>query len=556
MPNRIRNLKIDEFSLVRGDNLRPANPEATVTFFKVAKENEVKETLAKRLAKTIREALGKAQTTRTSEWVSTSTSKEVTDDGRSDAEPTGGGTTTVVITDAVEKTAPEPAAPAATPVEKTASAQPAAERRFAKADIDAMVEGLNQALSKVFGSDPVKPVEKSRTEKASPVTPPDADAIAKAIAPELQELTDRLEKIEKTSVGSRVIKATGGARAADNSGAKFPEFAKFLSEVSGLSAGQRLSKTTISTSGWTYGLAITEAQQFIDYITDESVAPKACRTITMPDKKYRIDKIGLGGNVLVKGTPGVDPGDTVSVSGPTHIELDAEEILAIVSVGDDTLEDNIEGDAFLQRLLGMIARSAANELDRAAIHADTGTADSGILDRFDGWLKLAVNGGAHVIEAMGDDDRYWPGPNARKVTRLLKALPTKFRQDTSQLRLILHPDLYLDYNDELANKGYANAWASITGIQDVPARGIAHLRVPMLKTDASFTYSAVNYTDGTVVMLTDVRNLIFGVHRAIKIEPSRQPRKRCTDFVLSMRVDAQIENADAIAIYNHGLVRS
>jgi hypothetical protein len=298
-----------------------------------------------------------------------------------------------------------------------------------------------------------------------------------------------------------------------------------------------------------------EAGQFIDYIVDQSTLLKLCRTVKMPNKKYFIDKIGLGGKVLVKGTPGTDPGDTVSTSGPTQVILDSNEVLAIVSIGDDTLEDNIEGDAFVQHLLGMIARAAANELEQAAIHGDTTVADTGILDRWDGWYKLAKANGAHVIEGMTDTDRYWPGTNAAKATKVLKAIPSKYRQDMRNMACILNQDVYLDYNDELANKGYTDAWQAITGMTDLPVRGVKNVKVPMLQTNMSFSYSSTPYTDGTIVMFTDLRNLIFGIHRDIKIEPFRQPRKRATDYVLSMRGAVNIENCDAIGLYDHAKVK-
>jgi hypothetical protein len=156
---------------------------------------------------------------------------------------------------------------------------------------------------------------------------------------------------------------------------------------------------------------------------------------------------------------------------------------------------------------------------------------------------------------MGDTDRYWPGASAGKATRLIKALPSKYRQDMRNLAMILSPDAYLDYNDELAGKGYSDAFASITGIRDLPVRGIKNVQVPMLHTAMSFTYSATPYTDGTFQMVTDLRNLIWGIHRDIKIEPQRWARKRATDYVLSLRGDIKIENGDAIAIYDHSKVR-
>lgn len=510
MPKLI-NLKLDEFSIVRGSDYQPANPEALALRYKAEPKHEEhdmqkavetpaaekQKSLAGRIADAVNDVIGKATQTRTavSTYQSESRTTETMDDGGA---PAAGGSVTVVVAESVEKPAPD------------------------------------------------EPAEDIATAVAKGVEP-----LAKAVL----ALDGRVAALEKRSIGSRQV-SQAAPRITVEDDSKFPEFAKFLAAQSGLTPGQKLTKATISTSGWSYGLTVEEATNFINYIVDQSTLLKRIRTVQMAGHTKNIDKIGLGSNVLVKGTPGIDPGDTVSLSGPTQVQLVSQEIVAIVSVGDDTLEDNIEGDAFIQTLLGMIARAAANEIEQAAIHGDTSVADTGILDRWDGWLKLAIAGGAHVTEAMADTDRYWPGGNGTKATKLLKSLPTKYRQDLRNLAWILHSDLYLDYNDELASKGYGEAFASITGIRDVPLRGIQNVQVPLMKTDIAFTYNSTPYTDGTVVMLTDLRNLIWGIQRDIRIEPFRQPRKRATDYVLSMRAAVQIENADAVAIYNHAKVKA
>jgi len=517
----LRNLRLEEFSIVRGSDKQPANPEATVLRYKTEinrKESnmeqqtattpeERKKSLPGQIADAVKSAIGKAKQQRTTiqEYQSTSRTVETLDGAEGQSE---GMTPAEMATEKAQQPLPP----------QTAPAPPAQKLELDPAVFETVLDPVIQKLT---------------------------------------EIDARLEKVEKTSTGSRQIKHATRITVESAAGEEqFPEFTKFLAEVGGLTPGQRLSKATITTSGWSYGLAVDEANRFIDYIVDESTLLKRVRTERMTAPTRNIDKIGLGGNVLVKGTPGVDPGDTVSLSGPTQVQLQSAEVVAIVSVGDDTLEDNIEGDAFIQHLLRMIARSAANELEQAAIHGDTGVADTGILDRWDGWYKLAKNGGAQVIEAMADADRYWPGQNGSKATRVLKALPTKYRQDLRNLAWILHSDLYLDYNEELASKGYSEAWSAITGIRDVPLRGIQNVQVPLMKTDMQFTYNSTNYTDGTIVILTDLRNLIFGIQRDIRIEPFRQPRKRATDWVLSMRAAVQIENAEAIAIYDHAAVKS
>jgi hypothetical protein len=530
MATKLRGLALDEFSIVRGADKQPANPEAVATLYK-AETKETDMAVQKTETKTpatdpslrsrVLRALGieepaaeveKAQVekaqTRTYNYTSTGT--ETFDDGSaagSNNEATvsqDGGTTTIVITEgAVGKTMAAPA---------TAS-EP---------------EDIVKALTQTAGE-------------------------LRKVTESMAQFENRLAKVEGTPIGSRAISKS--IQVGDSGGVQFPAFTKALSDRLNLSPGQRLNKATITSSGWSVGLALKEADMFIDYVVNEAVVLKVVRVVKMPDKKYNIDKIGIGDPVLVKGVPGVDPGDTVTVTGPTQVQLDSEEVIGIVSIGDDTLEDNIEGDAFVQHLLTMIGNKAANQIDEMSIHGDTAVASTGILDRADGFYKRAKAGGANVIEAMADADRYWPGANGAKMTRLLKRLPTKYRQDNRKLGLFLHNDLYLDYNEELASKGFSEAWQAITGTVDVPIKQVPNIVVPLMKTNMSFTYSATPYTNGTFAMLTNPKNLIVGFHREIRIESQRQARKRATDYVITARLAVQIENPEAIAIYDHALVR-
>ncbi len=518
---RLTNLQLDEFSIIRGDDVGPANPEATTRVYRsakkegaMAKQTATETPLKKNLVGAITDAVvGVLKGTRTIENESTytTTSTSVT------RETDGADSSVALSTDEEEE-----------------------EKKKNTTDGEEQEEETEKLVTKAL------------------------KAALNPITSAVEKFDSRLAAIEKQSTGSQTLRGTQpqeGGRVPTQK--KFAKFEKFLEEQSiargTLSPGQRLTKATITSGGWTYGLGMEEAQHFIDYIVDQSVLLKQVRTVTMPHLTYNLDKINLGGKVLKKATPGVDPGDTVSVTDPTQVQLTAKEVIAIVSVGDDTLEDNIEGEAFLQHLLGMIARSAANEIEQAAVHGDTAVSDTGILDRWNGWLKLAKAGGAHVTDALDDTDQYWPGVNGSKATKLLKSLPTKYRQDPRNLAWLLHPDLYLDYNEELASKGYSEAWMAITGIADVPLRGLKNIQVPLLKTDMAYTKPGeppTNHTDGTAVILTDLRNLIFGIHREIRIEPFRQPRKRCTDYVLTMRADCQIENGDAIAIYENAKVKA
>jgi len=85
---------------------------------------------------------------------------------------------------------------------------------------------------------------------------------------------------------------------------------------------------------------------------------------------------------------------------------------------------------------------------------------------------------------------------------------------------------------------------------------IDHLEVPMMPEALAFSYGGSDYTDGTIVMLTDLQNLIMAYKRMLTIETQRLPRKRATDFVITMRAVPDVEIPGAMAIFDHAKVRT
>lgn len=527
MAKKLTNLKLHELSIVRGQGNQPANPEAVAAFYKAEPGGDKEEGMAEKnqqqsapaaagdeqgvLAKlggAVVDALTKA--TRTIKWHDESTSTMV--------ETTDGGAVAMSTTDA-EKAKKEK------------------EEAASKSELD--VETLTKAIG---------------------------DSVEKGLKPigdKLGELDQRLTKMEKQPAGSRQpnIEAVGKSiTVIDNSGTKFPLAAKALRDQLGLTPGQALSKAAITTSNFAVGLTTEEATEFIDYIYDQSVLLKQIRRVDMNARTQKIDKLGLGSRVFRKGVEATDPGETVSVS-PTEITLVAREVIAVIRISDDTIEDNIEGARLTDHLLGVVARAGANEIEAAAMHGDTGVADStGINDRWDGWDKLARADGAHVIEgaATAEGDRYFPGTSAAKIIKLMKAMPTKYMTNEQQMRFILHPHLFLDYLQALSGISSGEAFAAITDAANPMMRGIPTVKMPLFRKDIAFSNPVGGATDdfinGTMVWLTDPRNLIMGIHRDIRIEADRLPRLRATDYVITMRGDVEVENGDAVAIYDHLLV--
>ena len=395
-----------------------------------------------------------------------------------------------------------------------------------------------------------------------------------------------------------------------------------------LNEKETLSKAAITSGSFTAGIGISEeeADRFIDFIIDESGLKDQVRLERMDANTKNIDKLDLGGKVLKPAVAAVDPGETVSIT-TSQVKLEAKEIIAIVRISDDTLEDNIEGDAFADHLLGMIARASANELEDALLYgrALTPGSPTEITQLWQGWISEALDNG-NVVDAAGAgfSDRFI---DREKMSALVKSLPTKFRRNKRELRASMADDIDQDWADEvLAGRATALGDNALTGDSPNRYRGIAFRPSGLFRTnrpvlvsggmssdldnnesagdtvlevpdtsgiangekvviargtateevgtvdsfvaDTSITLveglqfdQVADATveeatdDGTDVLLANYQNLILGIQRDFRVEPDRLPRLRATDWVVTMRVDAKVEEATALALLTSLKVR-
>lgn len=368
-------------------------------------------------------------------------------------------------------------------------------------------------------------------------------------------------------------------------------------------------------------LSKEEADKFIDYVVDQSFMKANARVERMNAPTKTIAKVGIGQNILKPAKSAVDPGNTVSIT-TDQLTLETKEIIAIAEVSDDSLEDNIEGDAFVDHLMRMIAAQAANELDLMCMYGkripDPNSATD-IKQLVNGWITIARENG-HKLDARDDsmfgDDKGEIKPD--KLSRIVKTLPNKYRGNKGNLRFLLADDIYQDYNDYMGARAVSTADPYLLGVGRLTYSNIPLTAVSLMPTDrpvisvggantsltnspaagtnllkvadgtninpgdtlvidfqggyeevvtvaqvsgTDITIDGVLYyshtngqkvrecvCDGTDLLLTDYRNLIFGIQRDIKWETERHPRRRSTSFVMTLRVDTQIENPDALVI--------
>jgi hypothetical protein len=372
-------------------------------------------------------------------------------------------------------------------------------------------------------------------------------------------------------------------------------------------------------------LSKEEADKFIDYVIDQSFLKANARVERMNAPTKTIAKVGIGQNILKPAKSAVDPGNTVSII-TDQLTLETKEIIAIAEISDDSLEDNIEGDAFVDHLMRMIAAQAANELDLMCMYGkripDPNSATD-IKQLVNGWITIARENG-HKLNArdksmFGDDKGDAKGEiTPDKLSRIVKTLPNKYRGNKGNLRFLLADDIYQDYNDYMGARAVSTADPYLLGVGRLTYSNIPLTAVSLMPTDrpvisgsggnielvnspaagtnllqvsdgtninpgdtlvidfqggyeevvtvaqvsgtditidGKLYYSHVSgqkvrscVCDGTDLLLTDYRNLIFGIQRDIKWETERHPRRRSTSFVMTLRVDTQVENPDALVI--------
>ena len=327
-----------------------------------------------------------------------------------------------------------------------------------------------------------------------------------------------------------------------------------MAHIQGLSNSQLINKAAITSGSFTgsIGLGVDEANTFIDYVVDQSFLKNNARVERMNSATKKIDFTNLGGRVLKPAVAATDPGNTVS-HAMTQISLEAKEMIAIAEISDDSLEDNKEGDAFVDHLMSMVAKSVGNELEEAFLmgrRIENPAAATNINQLFNGWIKRAYDGG-HVVNAQTFTDRYIS--NA-KLSKLVKALPTQYRRDRNSLRTVIADDIYQDYIDVVG--------ARLTNLGDVAHQGLLQLKygnillqeMSSLPTEVacpvvgggSTTTTAPSIATATTLAATAVTDFAVGDVVAVGYQTGFQEIRTITDITdLVVTLDTALEFAHA-----------
>jgi hypothetical protein len=285
-----------------------------------------------------------------------------------------------------------------------------------------------------------------------------------------------------------------------------------------------------------------QTDQFIRKLIASPTMLGQIRTVPMVGSQMKINKIGFGTRIM---RPAVSATALLVAdrAKPTtsQILLNTKEIIAEVRMPYDVIEDVIERGSinaggpsqvaqpvegnFKDTIVSMIIERCALDVEELILLGDTGSGDA-YLALIDGYLKRAS---AHVVNFGGQ-------PINKSLFKLgLQSMPIQFLRNMNLMKHYLATSQEINYRDTLASRETTLGDSIIEGTRPVYGFG-----VPLEKT------SLMPLAQG---LLTYPQNLIVGVQRKISIEVAKDITERVFIIVVTMRLDAQIEETDAAVQY-------
>jgi len=286
-----------------------------------------------------------------------------------------------------------------------------------------------------------------------------------------------------------------------------------------VSNGELLAKaeSPLLTEDITYGLLNPEqAKRFIRQMFDVARTTQICRTVVMSGDKRYIDKMGIGSRIA----RAVDENEDVTpyTKKPSfgRIELDTVKIALPWELSEETLEDTIEQGSFEDTVATMMTNQFGLDLEDLYWNGDTSLVsdpeESGYLEGnellcgLDGWLKQ-LDTGSHIVDAESG------ALEKDELFSALRALPAKYRRGPAKARLRWYFSSYQTekYKEYLTERSTSAGDFILMGGGLTKVLGVAVEEIAALPDD--------------VVVLTDPKNLVVGVHRRLRIRRTTEGKE-------------------------------
>lgn len=292
-----------------------------------------------------------------------------------------------------------------------------------------------------------------------------------------------------------------------------------------------------------------QAGKFIREIIEDQVVLKEVTVRSMKSHTLNLDRVAIDGRILHSGYDAAGATRAVTAAGfdTFQNQLIAQKLKTQAQIEDDALEDNLEGKAFEQTLLELIAGQVSYDMEVWALFADTNITfvTDDLLHTTDGFLKKSgqkvydVDIATDGVEGLFDE--------------MIAALPKKYIKNRGMLRFYVPYEYEKAYRDILKERGTPLGDTNITGYGALAYEGIPVVHVPALDDATAQGLLGAGETPPVNVkpaMLSDPSNMVMGIFRQISLEPARDAVMELTKYVLTMRADVHYINEKAnVAAY-------
>jgi len=316
---------------------------------------------------------------------------------------------------------------------------------------------------------------------------------------------------------------------------------QFEAEIGGRSF-QKTASPLITTVMDSASLRRELADHFINLVVDESKLLSMVRVHRTENPSGDITKLNISTNVTRGATENTEATETRRPSD-TVVTYNTAKTVSLLDVSGEWVEDNVGGPSGKNTAVQAFVSQISNDMETLAIEGDdseTGTTDYASLIKVnDGWHVLtSAAEGAHIVDANSTRTSY------ELLSEMLRAMPTKWKRNPSQLRWMMSWGAAQDLVDEFADRNTLYGDQMRREGQLPPLLGIPVEIIPKIPEDLTLT--GTDGTTGTFIWLCNPQNFIYVVQRDFKAEWERVPRKDADELTIHMRTDFVVEETDSV----------
>lgn len=274
-----------------------------------------------------------------------------------------------------------------------------------------------------------------------------------------------------------------------------------------------------------------QATEFVQTAVEAAVLQKFCRTVTIPDGKRTIPRLGFGTRILRPAVEGEALPEAFRAK-PTidSITLEPVPFVATVRLTYEAMEKNVEKWGVENSIKKAMAARIGLDVDDLVMNSNTASADP-FYNRFNG---MRVSAG-HTVDLGGTVY----GKDVMK--EMMKSLPKAYKNDRKMLAFFASLSSAENYQDELAGRATALGDKYLEGSDAMFYSGARVVDTSVIPEDLG---TPPNYR--TEAILCDPRNAIIAYKDKVTFETDRDIEARLWIIVATIWVAFGFEQPEGV----------